>query len=203
MADCPSSWHVPHARDHAALSGTYGRSQTRPRGGGCARKTARIPGRLSTIAVMRSGLAVVLALAAAAHAGPTVIHVDDDAPPGGDGATWATAFTYLQDALAAADAAGTPVELRIGQGSYRPPNCKRPDCPTADRCVPSPNRRATARRRFVSKSVPSTPSARCRGSSAAEPARGPGVVPWGPSQVPEPPQRWSDWAGRRWAPRQR
>ncbi|MEE9297002.1 MAG: hypothetical protein V3W34_18830, partial [Phycisphaerae bacterium] len=30
---------------------------------------------------------------------PAVIRVDDDAPLGGDGATWSTAYKYLQDAL--------------------------------------------------------------------------------------------------------
>src|SRR5690606_27695904 len=42
------------------------------------------------------------ALLAAAPRAQTVIHVDADAPPGGDGASWATAFHDLRDALAAA-----------------------------------------------------------------------------------------------------
>jgi hypothetical protein len=50
-------------------------------------------------------------------------HVDDDAPPGGDGVTWATAFSNLQDALAAA---ATPpvgflvVDIWVADGMYRP-----------------------------------------------------------------------------------
>ncbi len=63
---------------------------------------------------------VVLAAAlwgvgASAFAG--VLYVDDDAPPGGNGRSWPTAYTYLRDALAAATA-GT--EIRIAQGLYRP-----------------------------------------------------------------------------------
>jgi len=47
----------------------------------------------------------------------TVLHVDDDATLGGDGLTWATAYRYLQDALAIA-VAGT--EIRVAQGIYLP-----------------------------------------------------------------------------------
>ncbi len=46
-----------------------------------------------------------------------IIHVDDDAPAGGDGATWSSAFTHLQDALF--NASG-PAEIRIAQGTYHP-----------------------------------------------------------------------------------
>jgi len=49
-----------------------------------------------------------------------IIYVDDDAQAGGDGRSWATAYRYLQDALADARAADTPVEIRIAQGTYRP-----------------------------------------------------------------------------------
>ena len=45
------------------------------------------------------------------------LYVDDDAPLGGDGTSWATAFKYLQDALALA-AAGD--EIRVAQGVYKP-----------------------------------------------------------------------------------
>ncbi|MHC4787356.1 MAG: right-handed parallel beta-helix repeat-containing protein, partial [Planctomycetota bacterium] len=47
----------------------------------------------------------------------SVIHVDDDAPPGGDGAGWPTAFRFLQDALHQASGAG---EIRVAQGTYAP-----------------------------------------------------------------------------------
>ena len=40
--------------------------------------------------------------ASLAHA-QSVVFVDDDAQLGGDGATWISAFTYLQDALHAAE----------------------------------------------------------------------------------------------------
>ena len=44
-------------------------------------------------------------------------YVDDDAPPGGDGATWATAYKYLQDALTAATAGN---EILVADGTYKP-----------------------------------------------------------------------------------
>ncbi|MEN0020505.1 MAG: hypothetical protein AAF747_06460, partial [Planctomycetota bacterium] len=75
----------------------------------------------------RSGaFAAALATAAAVHnaeaSNPVIIHVDDDAPAGGDGSTWQTAFNDLQDAL---DLAGlyqgqSTVELRLADGLYTP-----------------------------------------------------------------------------------
>ncbi len=59
---------------------------------------------------------VVLGLTAAAQA-QTTWYVDDDAGPGGDGATWPTAFEYLQDALAVANPGD---EIHVGQGMYQP-----------------------------------------------------------------------------------
>jgi hypothetical protein len=50
-----------------------------------------------------------------------VLYVDDDAPPGGDGLSWATACRFLQDGLAvAAASAGTFNEIRVAQGLYTP-----------------------------------------------------------------------------------
>lgn len=46
-----------------------------------------------------------------------VLYVDDDAPPPGNGATWETAFPFLQDAMAAS---GGGAEVRIAQGTYLP-----------------------------------------------------------------------------------
>ncbi|UCF32895.1 MAG: right-handed parallel beta-helix repeat-containing protein, partial [Phycisphaerales bacterium] len=46
-----------------------------------------------------------------------VIYVDDDAPGGGDGMTWNTAFKYLQDALLGATAGD---EIHVAQGIYKP-----------------------------------------------------------------------------------
>jgi hypothetical protein len=52
----------------------------------------------------------------------TVIHVDDDAAPGGDGASWATALRSLDDALDPALIAGAvpPVAVWIAGGTYVP-----------------------------------------------------------------------------------
>jgi len=50
-----------------------------------------------------------------------VLYVDDDAPPGGDGMSWNTAFRFLRDALAyAADPEHEVSEIRIAQGAYLP-----------------------------------------------------------------------------------
>ena len=43
------------------------------------------------------------------------IYVDDDAPFGGDGTTWTTAYKYFQDALANAGTDDT--EIRVAQGT--------------------------------------------------------------------------------------
>ena len=53
----------------------------------------------------------------AAPCGASVIYVDDDAPLGGNGLTWDTAFSYLQDALAVAQTAD---DIRVAQGTYKP-----------------------------------------------------------------------------------
>ncbi|MBN2128059.1 MAG: right-handed parallel beta-helix repeat-containing protein, partial [Sedimentisphaerales bacterium] len=68
--------------------------------------------------VVLTVVAMVLAVAGGACA--KAIYVDDDAPPGGDGSSWATAYTFLQDALAEAAATEEPVEIRLAQGTYRP-----------------------------------------------------------------------------------
>jgi predicted outer membrane repeat protein len=53
--------------------------------------------------------------------GGSARYVDDDAGPGGDGASWATAYRHLSDALAEAAGAGGAVdEIRVGQGTYAP-----------------------------------------------------------------------------------
>lgn len=69
------------------------------------------------------GMVVVftLILTSAAAQGGTVLHVDDDAPPRGNGVGWNTAYRFLQDALAAAAASGGVVsEIRVAQGAYKP-----------------------------------------------------------------------------------
>ncbi len=51
--------------------------------------------------------------------GPTIIFVDDDAPLGGDGTSWDTAYRFPQDALAfASDPANGIAEIRVAQGVY-------------------------------------------------------------------------------------
>ena len=49
-----------------------------------------------------------------------VIYVDDDAPAPGDGLSWGTAYTYLQDALTTAKLMEKPVEIWVAQGTYKP-----------------------------------------------------------------------------------
>lgn len=67
------------------------------------------------------GLVLVSIVAASTASGQSVLYVDDDAPAGGDGLTWATAHKYLQDALtAAAGSGGTVTEVRVAKGTYKP-----------------------------------------------------------------------------------
>ena len=60
-------------------------------------------------------LQICLLLASAASG--RTIYVDDDANVPGDGSSWATAFTWLQHALVAAEAGD---EIRVAHGFYRP-----------------------------------------------------------------------------------
>ncbi len=48
---------------------------------------------------------------------PVIIYVDDDAPNGGDGTSWANAFKYLGDAL---DNCSAPSDILIAKGLYSP-----------------------------------------------------------------------------------
>ncbi|HLT48284.1 MAG TPA: T9SS type A sorting domain-containing protein, partial [Rubricoccaceae bacterium] len=64
-----------------------------------------------------STLALLLALSAPMASAQGVLYVDADALPGGDGASWATAFRDLQDALAVAEAGD---EVWVAEGTYRP-----------------------------------------------------------------------------------
>ncbi|MBN2272134.1 MAG: hypothetical protein JXN61_16085 [Sedimentisphaerales bacterium] len=49
-----------------------------------------------------------------------VIYVDADAAGANDGRSWGDAYNFLQDALADANIAPKPVEIRVAQGIYRP-----------------------------------------------------------------------------------
>ncbi len=48
------------------------------------------------------------------------IYVDDDVVGANDGSSWENAYTFLQEALADANSAEKPVEIRVAQGTYRP-----------------------------------------------------------------------------------
>ncbi len=65
-----------------------------------------------------SALTIALALAGTAQA-QSVVYVDDDAAPSGDGTGWCTAYPHLQDALAAASG-DTITEIRVAGGVYKP-----------------------------------------------------------------------------------
>ena len=67
---------------------------------------------------MNLGIAAIVGIANATAAQP-ILHVDHDAPPGGNGLTWSTAYRHLQDALDAARISGAD-EIRVAQGTYRP-----------------------------------------------------------------------------------
>jgi len=71
--------------------------------------------------VMQRGLCVIVlgVLNVGALAG-SVLHVDDDAPNGGDGSSWDMAYQHLQDALAAAESDTSITEIRVAQGGYTP-----------------------------------------------------------------------------------
>ncbi len=49
-----------------------------------------------------------------------VIYVDVNAEGNNDGSSWTNAYRYLQDALAEADSADKPVEIRAAKGTYKP-----------------------------------------------------------------------------------
>jgi hypothetical protein len=56
-----------------------------------------------------------------ASSGGIVLHVDDNAPLGGNGRSWDSAYRFLQDALAAAGRSkGAVAEVRVAQGTYKP-----------------------------------------------------------------------------------
>jgi hypothetical protein len=66
----------------------------------------------------------LLATAAAVHGQNLELHVDDDAPPGGDGLSWSSAFRSLAEALQLAQGwqaqHGAGVHLKVAQGTYVP-----------------------------------------------------------------------------------
>ncbi|MBN2131529.1 MAG: right-handed parallel beta-helix repeat-containing protein [Sedimentisphaerales bacterium] len=67
--------------------------------------------------------AIVVCLVLAIGCGPAytkVIYVDDDANGLNDGTSWTNAYKFLQDALAEAESAEKPVQVRVAQGTYKP-----------------------------------------------------------------------------------
>ena len=81
--------------------------------------------------VTTTAAAMILTLTATVHAG-SVLYVDDDAPPGGDGTSWKTAYQFLQDALVDA-AQGSANEIRVAQGVYQPDRNEETPDGTGDR----------------------------------------------------------------------
>jgi hypothetical protein len=79
--------------------------------------------------------ASILAAGPVALAGE-IVYVDDDAPPGGDGATWKSAYRFLQDALTAAQQPGSGInEIRVAQGVYKPDHSERNPDGTQDQAA--------------------------------------------------------------------
>ncbi len=62
--------------------------------------------------------AAAIILTASAHG--DLIHVDESAPPGGDGLSWETAHRFLADALDHAANTTGPDEIRVATGAYAP-----------------------------------------------------------------------------------
>jgi hypothetical protein len=62
---------------------------------------------------------ILLIVPAVSFAGKT-IYVDDDATGANDGSSWQNAYSFLQNALADANASPKPVEIRVAQAIYRP-----------------------------------------------------------------------------------
>jgi hypothetical protein len=64
--------------------------------------------------------ASLLAAVATPAIAQRILYVDDDAVATEGGRSWATAYRFLQDALADAESFGEPVEIRVAQGIYKP-----------------------------------------------------------------------------------
>jgi len=65
-------------------------------------------------------LLFVLPIAVCPAANGKIIYVDDDAIGANDGSSWPDAYNYLKDALAYANSADKPIEIRVAGGIYRP-----------------------------------------------------------------------------------
>jgi len=74
----------------------------------------RRPNLTSCLAIAALLLALPSAIAA------RVIYIDADATGANNGSSWADAYNCLQDALADANSAPKPVEIRVAEGIYKP-----------------------------------------------------------------------------------
>ena len=68
----------------------------------------------------RVAILLLLVLISAWPVSGKVIYVDDDATGANDGTSWENAYKYLQDALADANSAEKPLEIRVAKGVYKP-----------------------------------------------------------------------------------
>ncbi|MCA9284546.1 MAG: hypothetical protein KDA22_05000, partial [Phycisphaerales bacterium] len=76
---------------------------------------------LTRYRVFATALATAATVVAAPIADAEVLYVRADAPPGGEGTSWGTAFQDLQDALSAAEASnGSVASIWVAAGTYRP-----------------------------------------------------------------------------------
>ncbi len=83
-------------------------------------------------------VASALLPAVAAH-GQQILRVDDDAPLGGDGFSWNTAYRYLRDAIQAAGPGSGVAEIRVAQGWYYPDDTEyHLFCPPPGNCTDDP-----------------------------------------------------------------
>ena len=69
---------------------------------------------------IRIVMSILLLLTLSASIMGKTIYVDDDAAGTNDGTSWENAYVYLQVALADANSAEKPVEIRVAQGIYKP-----------------------------------------------------------------------------------
>ena len=79
-------------------------------------------------------IVAVLGVFSSAQAG-TLLYVDDDAPLGGDGLSWNTAYKFLQDALFEAAGNATINEIRVAQGAHEPDHDENGNVTPGDRAA--------------------------------------------------------------------
>ncbi len=88
----------------------------------------------TSVAYLALLIAAPCPVLASSFGGGNVLFVDDDAPANGAGATWDTAYRFLQDALGfASNPENNITEIRVGQGTYKPDRDKNNPDGTGDR----------------------------------------------------------------------